>query len=63
LLWKNTQVWENDVLMITGLHAYKTTGDALRALYRKPERRKTKDREIAVQVRRGEASIQALFNP
>jgi hypothetical protein len=29
LLRKNTQVWENDVLMITGLQAYKTTGDAL----------------------------------
>jgi hypothetical protein len=30
LLRKNTQVWENDVLMITGLQAYKTTRDALR---------------------------------
>jgi hypothetical protein len=29
LLREDTQVWENDVLMITGLHAYKTTGDAL----------------------------------
>jgi hypothetical protein len=29
LLRKDTQVWENDVLMITGLQAYKTTGDAL----------------------------------
>jgi hypothetical protein len=28
-LWKDTQAWENDVLMITGLQAYKTTGDAL----------------------------------
>jgi hypothetical protein len=30
LLRKDTQVWENDILMITGLEAYKTTGDALR---------------------------------
>jgi hypothetical protein len=30
LLRKGTQVWENDVLMITGLQAYKMTGDALR---------------------------------
>jgi hypothetical protein len=30
LLREDTQVWENDVLMITGLQAYKTTGDALR---------------------------------
>ena len=30
LLRKDTQVWENDVLMITGLQVYKTTGDALR---------------------------------
>jgi hypothetical protein len=29
LLLKGTQVWENDVLMITGLQAYKTIGDAL----------------------------------
>jgi hypothetical protein len=29
LLREDTQIWENDVLMITGLHAYKTTGDAL----------------------------------
>jgi hypothetical protein len=29
LLWKGTQVWENDVLMITGLQAYKTIGEAL----------------------------------
>jgi hypothetical protein len=28
LLWKGTQVWEIDVLMITELQAYKTTGDA-----------------------------------
>jgi hypothetical protein len=30
LLQEDTQVWEKDVLMITGLQAYKTTGDALR---------------------------------
>jgi hypothetical protein len=30
LLWEDTQVWENKVLMITGLQAYKTTGDALK---------------------------------
>jgi hypothetical protein len=30
LLWEDTQVWENDVLLITGLQAYKTTADALR---------------------------------
>jgi hypothetical protein len=30
LFWKDSQVWENDVLMITGLQAYKMTGDALR---------------------------------
>ena len=29
LLPKETQVWENDVLMSTGLQAFKTTGDAL----------------------------------
>jgi hypothetical protein len=29
LLQKDTQVWENNVLMIMGLQAYKTTGDAL----------------------------------
>jgi hypothetical protein len=29
LLRKDTQVWENDILMITGLYAYKTTEDAL----------------------------------
>jgi hypothetical protein len=27
---KDAQVWENDVLMIMGLQAYKTTGDALK---------------------------------
>jgi hypothetical protein len=32
LLRKDTQVWENDVLMITGLQVYKTTGDALTQL-------------------------------
>jgi hypothetical protein len=31
LLRKDTQVWENDVLMIIGLQAYKTTGDALKS--------------------------------
>jgi hypothetical protein len=30
LLREDTQVWENDFLMITGFQAYKTTGDALR---------------------------------
>jgi hypothetical protein len=30
LLRKDTQVCENDVLMITGLQVYKTTGDALK---------------------------------
>jgi hypothetical protein len=30
LLRKDTQIWENDVLMITGLQAYKTIGDALK---------------------------------
>jgi hypothetical protein len=30
LLRKDTQVWENDIPMITGLQAYKTTGDAPR---------------------------------
>jgi hypothetical protein len=29
LLRKGTQIWEHDILMITGLQAYKTTGDAL----------------------------------
>jgi hypothetical protein len=29
LLRKDAQVWENDVLMVMGLQAYKTTGDAL----------------------------------
>ena len=29
MLRKDTQVWENDVLMIRGLQAYKTTGYAL----------------------------------
>jgi hypothetical protein len=29
LLQKDTQVWENDILMITGLQAHKTTGGAL----------------------------------
>jgi hypothetical protein len=33
LLRKDTQVWENDVLMITGLQAYKTTRDALRFIF------------------------------
>jgi hypothetical protein len=29
LLQEDTQVWKNDILMITGLQAYKTTRDAL----------------------------------
>jgi hypothetical protein len=31
LLWEDSRVWENNVLMITGLQAYKMTRDALRA--------------------------------
>jgi hypothetical protein len=55
LLWKDTQVWKNDVLMITGLQAYKTTRDALSTVSLKAERGgKT---GIAVQASRGEAYI------
>jgi hypothetical protein len=33
LLREDTQVWENDVLMITRLQAYKTTRDALKCFF------------------------------